>query len=174
MSATDTGTVTVTGSDDKMNMNMDVGTPYQFNHVTHVGFDHNTGGFVGLPPEWEQVLRGEITAEEVNARRNPPNYQRQAAMTNQRTNQRSMVVSSRRRKSPSSCLMSLLGRCFGQSSSEVDRPTSPSRVVSSSRLVEASDRPSSIPPPYDSVKSYDEAVSQRPMHSPRTVTPPTQ
>ncbi|KAK6349766.1 hypothetical protein TWF696_006042 [Orbilia brochopaga] len=149
-------------------MAMDVGTPYQFNHVTHVGFDHNTGGFVGLPPEWEQVLRGEITAEEVNARMNPPNYQRQSAMTNQR----SLVVSSRRRKP--SCLMSLLGRCFGQSSYEIDRPTSPSRVVSSSRLVEASDRPSSIPPPYDSVKSYDEAVSQRPMHSPRTVTPPTQ
>ncbi|EWC48262.1 hypothetical protein DRE_02366 [Drechslerella stenobrocha 248] len=153
-------------------MSMDVGTPYQFNHVTHVGFDHRTGGFVGLPPEWEQVLRGELTAEQVNARRNPPNYQRQTAMTT--SNPRSVAVAGRRRKP--SCFMSWLGRCFGTSSSyEIkNQPSSPSRVVSSSRLVETSSRPSSIPPPYDSVKSYDEAISQRPVNSPRTVTPPTQ
>ncbi|KAK6507024.1 hypothetical protein TWF481_005478 [Arthrobotrys musiformis] len=150
-------------SDDKMAM--EVGTPYQFDHVTHVGFDHTTGGFTGLPPEWEQVLRGEITAEEVNRRRNPPNYQRQNGMTAQRGGS----GSGRRKKQ--SCFMAFLGKCFG--STYDDRTPSPTRIVSSSRLVETSERPSSVPPPYDSVKSYDE-VEQRPVNSPTTATPPTQ
>ncbi|KAK6541718.1 hypothetical protein TWF694_007511 [Orbilia ellipsospora] len=147
-------------SDDKME---DVSTPYQFNHVTHVGFDHTTGGFTGLPPEWEAVLRGEITAEEVNRRNNPPNYQKQT---------RNIPSPTRTKKN---CFMSFLGRCFGQSHHEIEnRQSSPSRVVSSSRLVDnSSDRPSSVPPPYDSVKSYDE-VESRPVGSPRTSTPPTQ
>ncbi|KAK6534637.1 hypothetical protein TWF281_005943 [Arthrobotrys megalospora] len=151
-------------SDDKMAM--EVGTPYQFNHVTHVGFDHTTGGFTGLPPEWEQVLRGEITAEEVNRRRNPPNYQRQNAMTAQRGG------SSPSRRKKQSCFMAFLGKCFG-STYDDNRTPSPTRIVSSSRLVETSERPSSVPPPYDSVKSYDE-VEQRPVNSPTTATPPTQ
>ncbi|RVD88188.1 uncharacterized protein DFL_002383 [Arthrobotrys flagrans] len=106
-------------------MAMEVGTPYQFDHVTHVGFDHTTGGFTGLPPEWEAVLRGEITAEEVNRRRNPPNYQRQNAMTAQRGGS----GSGRRKKQ--SCFMAFLGKCFG--STYDDRTPSPTRIVSSSR-----------------------------------------
>ncbi|EPS40691.1 hypothetical protein H072_5417 [Dactylellina haptotyla CBS 200.50] len=142
-------------------MAADVGTPYQFDHVTHVGFDHQTGGFVGLPPEWEAVLRGEITAEEVNRRNHPPNYQRQNR-------------GSPTRRKKQSCFMSFLGRCFGQSNHDLDhRQIAPVRIVSSSRLVENSDRSSSVPPPYDSVKSYDE-VEQRPVDSPRRSTPPTQ
>ncbi|KAF3920410.1 hypothetical protein ABW20_dc0103715 [Dactylellina cionopaga] len=145
-------------------MSADVGTPYQFDHVTHVGFDPTSGGFTGLPPEWEQVLRGELTAEEVNARHNPPNYQRQNAAQRNGLN----------RRKKQSCFMAFLGRCFGQSTYDIDnRPSSPSRVVSSSRLVESSERPSSVPPPYDSVKSYDE-VEQRPVNSPRNSSPPSQ
>ncbi|KAF3935663.1 hypothetical protein ABW19_dt0206516 [Dactylella cylindrospora] len=154
-------------------MVMEIGTPYQFNHVTHVGFDHTTGGFVGLPPEWERVLRGEATVETINASArtmHPPNpYHRQSGMSTQRH-----ISQDSRRRRPS-CFMSLLGRCFGsQSTYDVDnRPTSASRVVSASRL-ETSERPSSIPPPYDSVKAYDE-VEQRTLSSRRgTITPPTQ
>ena len=33
-----------------------VSNPTNFNHRIHVGFDQQTGGFVGLPPEWERLL----------------------------------------------------------------------------------------------------------------------
>ena len=33
-----------------------VSNPTNFNHKVHVGFDPSTGGFLGLPPEWERLL----------------------------------------------------------------------------------------------------------------------
>lgn len=35
-----------------------VSNPTNFNHRIHVGFDQKTGGFLGLPPEWEKLLTG--------------------------------------------------------------------------------------------------------------------
>lgn len=35
---------------------MDISTPYNTVHVTHVGFDSNTGEFTGLPKEWQNLL----------------------------------------------------------------------------------------------------------------------
>ena len=35
-----------------------VSHPTGFSHRVHVGFDPNTGGFVGLPVEWERLLKG--------------------------------------------------------------------------------------------------------------------
>ena len=35
-----------------------VSNPTNFNHRVHVGFDPKTGGFEGLPPEWERLLNG--------------------------------------------------------------------------------------------------------------------
>lgn len=156
-------------------MAVQISTPYQFNHVTHVGFDHTTGGFVGLPPEWQAVLRGEATVESINGAAgtmHPPNpYQQQPAMSNQRGTRNNTL-----RPRKSSCFASFLGRCFGAQSSfetEVARPTSARRVVSASRS-ETSDRPSSIPPPYDSVKTYEEVEQRTITSSRRSITPPTQ
>ncbi|KAG0165523.1 signal transducing kinase of the PAK [Apophysomyces sp. BC1034] len=36
---------------------MDIGTPYNTKHVTHVGFDPDTGEFTGLPQEWHVLLK---------------------------------------------------------------------------------------------------------------------
>ncbi|KAF7723148.1 signal transducing kinase of the PAK [Apophysomyces ossiformis] len=36
---------------------MDIGTPYNTKHVTHVGFDADTGEFTGLPQEWHVLLK---------------------------------------------------------------------------------------------------------------------
>lgn len=38
--------------------NLDIGAPYNFKRNFHVGFDHETGGFTGLPPSWQQLLEG--------------------------------------------------------------------------------------------------------------------
>ena len=35
---------------------MDISTPYNTIHVTHVGFDPITGTFTGLPREWQIML----------------------------------------------------------------------------------------------------------------------
>ncbi|KAI7879572.1 Pkinase-domain-containing protein [Lichtheimia hyalospora FSU 10163] len=49
---------------------MDIGTPYNTIHVTHVGFDPATGEFTGLPREWQILLNqsGITTSEQ---RENP-------------------------------------------------------------------------------------------------------
>ncbi|KAI7898007.1 kinase-like domain-containing protein [Cokeromyces recurvatus] len=36
---------------------MDISSPYNTRHVTHVGFDINTGKFTGLPREWHILLK---------------------------------------------------------------------------------------------------------------------
>jgi hypothetical protein len=36
---------------------MDISSPYNTRHVTHVGFDPNTGEFTGLPREWHVLLK---------------------------------------------------------------------------------------------------------------------
>ncbi|CAO3648909.1 unnamed protein product [Mucor fragilis] len=44
---------------------MDISTPYNTVHVTHVGFDLNTGEFTGLPREWQNLLtQSGITKQE--------------------------------------------------------------------------------------------------------------
>lgn len=44
---------------------MDISTPYNTVHVTHVGFDSNTGEFTGLPKEWTMLLtQSGITRQE--------------------------------------------------------------------------------------------------------------
>jgi len=155
-------------------MAVEISTPYQFSHVTHVGFDHTTGGFVGLPPEWERVLRGEATVESINVGNNrsisPPNpYRRQSAMSISRRN---AAGGANRRKQ--SCLVTLLGKCFGQNMYDDSRPVG--RTVDASRL-EIAERPastSSVPPPYDSVKTYDEVESRSLSSSRRVESPATQ
>ncbi|KAJ6258187.1 hypothetical protein Dda_7106 [Drechslerella dactyloides] len=107
---------------DNGKISMDIGSPDLFHHIKHIDYDHNTGGFVGLPPEWEQVLRGEITAEEVNARYNAPHRQRRFLMRHK----------PKYRKQ--SRLRLLLGICFGESPDDVDQETSPDRIVDFARL----------------------------------------
>ena len=42
-----------------------VGQPFNVSHETHVDFDASKGGFVGLPPEWEALLKSSgITQKE--------------------------------------------------------------------------------------------------------------
>ncbi|KAI8090196.1 kinase-like domain-containing protein [Gilbertella persicaria] len=36
---------------------MDISFPYNTRHVTHVGYDANTGEFTGLPKEWQTLLK---------------------------------------------------------------------------------------------------------------------
>lgn len=36
---------------------MDISSPFNTRHVTHVGFDANTGEFTGLPREWHILLK---------------------------------------------------------------------------------------------------------------------
>ncbi|PHZ08404.1 PBD-domain-containing protein, partial [Rhizopus microsporus ATCC 52813] len=36
---------------------MDISSPYNTRHVTHVGFDATTGEFTGLPKEWHTLLK---------------------------------------------------------------------------------------------------------------------
>ncbi len=36
---------------------MDISSPYNTKHITHVGFDENTGEFTGLPREWHTLLK---------------------------------------------------------------------------------------------------------------------
>lgn len=44
---------------------MDISTPYNTIHVTHVGFDSETGEFTGLPREWHILLnQSGITKQE--------------------------------------------------------------------------------------------------------------
>lgn len=44
---------------------MDISTPYNTVHVTHVGFDSHTGEFTGLPKEWQVLLtQSGITRQE--------------------------------------------------------------------------------------------------------------
>lgn len=44
---------------------MDISTPYNTVHVTHVGFDSNTGEFTGLPREWTALItQSGITKQE--------------------------------------------------------------------------------------------------------------
>jgi hypothetical protein len=44
---------------------MDISTPYNTVHVTHVGFDSSSGEFTGLPKEWQIMLtQSGITRQE--------------------------------------------------------------------------------------------------------------
>lgn len=47
-----------------------VSNPTNFLHQVHVGFDQNTGGFVGLPPEWEKLLTNSAISQE-DYKKNP-------------------------------------------------------------------------------------------------------
>ncbi|KAM3588848.1 Serine/threonine-protein kinase PAK 3, variant 2 [Umbelopsis sp. WA50703] len=43
--------------DQPVNRAMDIGTPYNAKHITHVGFDAKSGQFTGLPPDWQILLK---------------------------------------------------------------------------------------------------------------------
>ncbi|CAO3699297.1 unnamed protein product [Rhizopus stolonifer] len=45
------------GQGDRPTTTMDISSPYNTRHVTHVGFDANTGEFTGLPKEWHTLLK---------------------------------------------------------------------------------------------------------------------
>ncbi|PBP17053.1 protein kinase [Diplocarpon rosae] len=47
-----------------------VSNPTNFSHSVHVGFDPNTGEFVGLPPEWSKLLNSSAITKE-DYERNP-------------------------------------------------------------------------------------------------------
>ncbi|KAJ6123580.1 hypothetical protein N7471_010897 [Penicillium samsonianum] len=47
-----------------------VSNPTNFSHRVHVGFDPNTGAFVGLPPEWEKLLTSSAITKE-DYKKNP-------------------------------------------------------------------------------------------------------
>lgn len=40
-----------------MSKQIDIGTPYNAKHITHVGFDAKSGLFTGLPPDWQILLK---------------------------------------------------------------------------------------------------------------------
>lgn len=46
-----------TGDDLDISGPMDISSPYNTKHVTHVGFDQHTGEFTGLPREWHVLLK---------------------------------------------------------------------------------------------------------------------
>ncbi len=48
-----------------------VSNPTNFSHAVHVGFDPQTGEFVGLPPEWSKLLNSSAITKE-DYERNPP------------------------------------------------------------------------------------------------------
>lgn len=39
------------------NKRLEISTPYDPVHLTHVGFNASTGEFTGLPREWQQLLQ---------------------------------------------------------------------------------------------------------------------
>jgi len=41
-----------------------VSAPTSFSHQVHVGFDHKSGGFTGLPPEWDKLLNNSALTKE--------------------------------------------------------------------------------------------------------------
>lgn len=41
----------------KPNQRLEISTPYDPVHLTHVGFNSSTGEFTGLPKEWQQLLQ---------------------------------------------------------------------------------------------------------------------
>ncbi|KAK5773549.1 hypothetical protein RI543_005178 [Arxiozyma heterogenica] len=44
---------------------LDISSPYNMKHIHHVGFDHITGEYTGLPAEWQQLLTSNgITVKE--------------------------------------------------------------------------------------------------------------
>ncbi|KAG2176239.1 hypothetical protein INT43_005473 [Umbelopsis isabellina] len=43
--------------DQQANRAIDIGTPYNAKHITHVGFDAKSGQFTGLPPDWQILLK---------------------------------------------------------------------------------------------------------------------
>ena len=47
-----------------------VGNPTNFSHRVHVGYDPQTGGFVGLPQEWEKLLTASAITKE-DYKKNP-------------------------------------------------------------------------------------------------------
>ena len=47
----------VNGTTQAGSKTMDISSPYNTRHVTHVGFDAHTGEFTGLPGEWHVLLK---------------------------------------------------------------------------------------------------------------------
>lgn len=47
----------VNGTAQAGSKTMDISSPYNTRHVTHVGFDAHTGEFTGLPGEWHVLLK---------------------------------------------------------------------------------------------------------------------
>lgn len=41
----------------KSSQRLEISTPYDPVHLTHVGFNSSTGEFTGLPKEWQQLLQ---------------------------------------------------------------------------------------------------------------------
>ncbi|KAM0749347.1 PBD-domain-containing protein, partial [Meredithblackwellia eburnea MCA 4105] len=46
---------------------VEIGTPFAPVHLTHVGFNSNTGEFTGLPKEWQQLLSDSGVSQEEQA-----------------------------------------------------------------------------------------------------------
>ncbi|KAK4050264.1 protein kinase domain-containing protein [Microbotryomycetes sp. JL201] len=49
------------------NKRVEISTPYDPVHLTHVGFDSDTGEFTGLPKEWQQLLQESGVSKEEQA-----------------------------------------------------------------------------------------------------------
>ncbi|KAM0786325.1 hypothetical protein ACM66B_001799 [Microbotryomycetes sp. NB124-2] len=49
------------------NKRVEISTPYDPVHLTHVGFDADTGEFTGLPKEWQQLLQESGVSKEEQA-----------------------------------------------------------------------------------------------------------
>ncbi|GMM36624.1 mitogen-activated protein kinase kinase kinase kinase [Saccharomycopsis crataegensis] len=53
------------GNDSMSNSTMSISTPFNTQHVAHVGYDSKTGQYTGLPEEWQKLLSASgITATE--------------------------------------------------------------------------------------------------------------
>lgn len=52
------------------NKRVEISTPYDPVHLTHVGFNTSTGEFTGLPKEWQQLLQ-ESGISRTEQERNP-------------------------------------------------------------------------------------------------------
>lgn len=60
-------------SDLEISGPMDISSPYNTKHVTHVGFDQNTGEFTGLPREWHVLLKASGISQ-LEQEKNPQVY----------------------------------------------------------------------------------------------------
>ena len=63
-SPTNSGSSITSNHNNDDNSGFNVSSPYSLRHPVHVGFD-SVLGFTGLPSEWERLIRGEISTQEV-------------------------------------------------------------------------------------------------------------